>query len=193
MPINTNVVTTGHVIGKTGTVTFRPYVGSKVPSRVPPRPTVGSKSVAPRVTSQNVSSKSAKRPSTGGKSLGVANKFVVKRKVNRSKQTFLRLKAAQKETHIINSKTHIERLLKKCLQNLGAPNMRMSAGFKEDFRSELEAYFIERLEKMQTVAIHAKRVMVKKKDNVLVRHMYNELDSRAVKKVAIVYGKQGAV
>ena len=26
MPINTNVVTTGQVVGKTGTVTFRPYV-----------------------------------------------------------------------------------------------------------------------------------------------------------------------
>jgi histone H3/H4 len=62
----------------------------------------------------------------------------------------------------------------------------MSAGFKEDFRSELEAYFIERLEKMQTVAIHGKRVMVNRKDNILVRHMYGELDSRSVKKVAII-------
>lgn len=186
MPINTNVVTTGHVIGKTGTVTFRPYVGSKVPARVPPRPTVGGKSVSPGVTSKNVSSKSAKRPSTGGKSLGATNKSVVKRKVNRSKQIFRRLKAAQKETHIINSKAHIERLLKKCLNNLMASHMRMSKGFKEDFRSELEAYFIERLEKMQTVAIHGKRVMVNRKDNILVRHMYGELDSRAVKKVAIV-------
>lgn len=193
MPINTNVVTTGHVIGKTGTVTFRPYVGSKVPARVPPRPTVGGKSVPPSVTSKNVSSKSAKRPSTGGKrpstggkSLGVTKKSFVKRKVNRSKQIFRRLKAAQKETHIINSKAHIERLLKKCLNNLMAGHMRMSKGFKEDFRSELEAYFIERLEKMQTVAIHGKRVMVNRKDNILVRHMYGELDSRAVKKVAIV-------
>lgn len=187
MPINTNVVTTGQVVGKTGTVTFRPYVGSKVPARVPPRSSVGGKSMPTGVvTSQNVSSKSAKRPSIGGKSLGAMNKSVVKRKINRSKQIFRRLKAAQKETHIINSKTHVERLLKKCLLNLMATHMRMSAGFKEDFRSELEAYFIERLEKMQTVAIHGKRVMVNRKDNILVRHMYGELDSRSVKKVAII-------
>ena len=65
------------------------------------------------MTSQNVSSKSAKRPTTGGKSLGATNKSVVKRKVNRSKQIFRRLKAAQKETHVIAGMAHIERLLKK--------------------------------------------------------------------------------
>ena len=184
MPINTNVVTTGQVVGKTGTVTFRPYVGSKVPARVPPR--VGGKSLPRVLTSQNVSSKNVSRPYTGGKSLGATKKSVVKRKINRSRQVFRRLKAAQKETHVIAGMAHIVRLLKKCLQNLNASHMRMSAGFKEDFRSELEAYFIERLEKMQTVAIHGKRVMVNRKDNILVRHMYGELDSRSVKKVAIV-------
>jgi len=188
MPINTNVATTGQVVGKTGTVTFRPYVGSKVPARVPPRPIVGGKSVLSHVTSQNVSSKSGKRPSAGGKNLATSAlyKAPVKRKVNRSKQIFLRLKLAMKGTDIINSKAHIERLLKKCLVNLMASQMRMSKGFKEDFRTELEAYFIERLEKMQTAAIHGKRVMVNKKDNLHVRFMYGELDSRAVKKVSIV-------
>lgn len=188
MPINTNAVTVGQVTGKTGTVTFRPWVASKQPFR----PTTGGKSVPSNV---NVSGKSAgkrplavaaKRPSTGGKTIQAANGVVKKRKVNRSKQIFNKLKKAQKETHLIIGKAHAERLLKKCLLDLMATGMRMSKGFKEDFRWALESYFVEKLEKMQTVAIHGGRVVVKKKDNILVRYMAGELDSRSVKKVAIV-------
>jgi histone H3/H4 len=129
----------------------------------------------------------AKGPSTGGKTIQAANGVIKKkRKVNRSKQMFKQLQVAQRETHLIVGKAHAERLLKKCLVDLMASDMRMSKIFREDFRWALEAYFVEKLEKMQTVAIHGGRVVVKKKDNILVRYMAGELDSRSVKKVAIV-------
>ena len=189
MPINTNAVTIGQVTGKTGTVTFRPWVASKQPFR----PTTAGKSVPAQVTSQNVGGKSAgkrplahKRPSTGGKTIQAANGIVKKKRtVNRSKQMFKSVHQAQKETFLILGKAHGERLLKKCLSDLMAPNMRMSKGFKEDFRWAAESYFIGQLEKMQTVAIHAGRVTVRGKDCTLVRYMAGELDSRSVNKVSI--------
>ena len=144
MPINTNVVTAGQFVGKTGTVTFRPYAGAKVPLRVPPRSTVGGKSVPSNVMSQNVSSKSVMRPK-GGKRLAAVNKPIVKRKVNRSKLCFKRIKNAKTSTADILCNAHFERLLREL----------------------------------------AGRVTVCSKDHYYVRHYKGELDSRAIKKVAI--------
>lgn len=188
MPINTNVVTTGQVVGKTGTVSFRPYVGSKVPPRVPPRSTMGGKSVPAHVTSQtsqNVNSNNGKRASVGGKRLSGVNS-IVKRKVNRSKQAFRRLKMAQKEVCLINTKAGILRLVKKCAIALNAPpDIRYSAGFIEDVRVLADHILVNRYDKMSIAAIHAGRVTVKANDLNVVGYMLDDVNSRAVKKVAI--------
>lgn len=184
MPINTNVVTTGQFVGKTGTVTFRPYAGAKVPLRVPPRSTVGGKSVPSNVMSQNVSSKSVMRPK-GGKRLAAVNKSIVKRKVNRDKLCFKRIKNAKTSTADILCNAHFERLLRECLEELNEPNMRMSAAFKADAKVEAQDWFIGMFEEFGDAAIHRGCVTVCSKDNYYVRHYKGELDSRAIKKVAI--------
>lgn len=185
MPINTNTVTIGQVTGKTGTVTFRPFV----PSKKPFRPNAIGKGVRPHITSQNVSGKTTgntvgKRPVGGKRPMGGIKKKGGKRKMSRNTMALREIRAATRNTCLIIAPTQALRLIKEAFANMQQSDMRVSRGYKADFNMSVESFILEVLEKAQACCVHAKRTTLTDKDILCALYILGQVNGNKVGKVA---------